>query len=249
MLHKNAHKAMHAYLSDLTHAQAPCSENNENKTPLANVAQLLEDANAHLLGESQLSSNDSALFNVCVADNASKENLVAVETVDTEYELTHQALHERLPNRFQALFFEVAGIRLAIPLIELGGIVKMQSLNKVPGKPSWFMGLLVAKQMSYQCVDTALWMAPEKYKGLEHKTIEYTHVIQLDKTPWALGCTSLTTTHELEFMDVQWRDQGKKRPWLAGMIKQKMCALIDVNQLIGLLASKPNDKCANGVKL
>jgi purine-binding chemotaxis protein CheW len=34
---------------------------------------------------------------------------------------------------------------------------------------------------------------------------------------------------------VQWREQKGKRPWLAGMVKQRMCALIDVYQLVTML--------------
>jgi purine-binding chemotaxis protein CheW len=35
--------------------------------------------------------------------------------------------------------------------------------------------------------------------------------------------------------DVKWRTSASKRPWLAGVIKEKMCALIDVDNLIYLL--------------
>jgi purine-binding chemotaxis protein CheW len=35
--------------------------------------------------------------------------------------------------------------------------------------------------------------------------------------------------------DVKWRTNDSKRPWLAGVIKEKMCALIDVNNLNALL--------------
>jgi purine-binding chemotaxis protein CheW len=34
---------------------------------------------------------------------------------------------------------------------------------------------------------------------------------------------------------VRWREQAGKRPWLAGMVKEKMCALIHVHALIGML--------------
>ena len=35
--------------------------------------------------------------------------------------------------------------------------------------------------------------------------------------------------------DVKWRAKSGKRPWLAGVIKEKMCALIDVQSLGQLL--------------
>ena len=34
---------------------------------------------------------------------------------------------------------------------------------------------------------------------------------------------------------MKWREHSGKRPWLAGLIKEKMCALVDVTSLIELL--------------
>lgn len=44
---------------------------------------------------------------------------------------------------FQALFFDVAGLTVAVPLTELGGIHNMGKLNSLIGKPDWFMGVMV----------------------------------------------------------------------------------------------------------
>jgi purine-binding chemotaxis protein CheW len=35
--------------------------------------------------------------------------------------------------------------------------------------------------------------------------------------------------------EVKWLDSSEKRPWLAGLVKEKMCALLDVSALIELL--------------
>ena len=35
--------------------------------------------------------------------------------------------------------------------------------------------------------------------------------------------------------DVNWRDTNVKRPWLAGLIKQQMCAMLDTLQLTDML--------------
>ena len=44
--------------------------------------------------------------------------------------------------RFQALFFEVAGLKVALPLKELGGIHQIGPLNTLPGKPAWYKGVM-----------------------------------------------------------------------------------------------------------
>ena len=58
---------------------------------------------------------------------------------------------------FQVLLFEVAGITLAVPLIELGGIHHMETINPLFGKPAWFKGVLLHHDKKYNVVDTEKW--------------------------------------------------------------------------------------------
>jgi len=242
MLHKNPQTAIDAYLNALTESQHEECVSSEQAQALAAVEQLFRNANAKLIEpDASLTEQKNNKDNSAIIDIAGKENAAAVEIVNTGIKTEPTSLRDRLPNRFQALLFEVDGLQLAIPLIELGGIFQMQTLNKIPGKPRWLMGMLVKSEMNYQCVNTALWMAPEKYSESQAEQLAYRYAVQLGKTAWVLACSNVQSTHELNYDDIQWRDQGKKRPWLAGMIKQKMCALIDANQLIGLLASKSTD--------
>lgn len=243
MSHKEAQSALNEYLDALTALAEP-----EYVEKLELASKLLETANKNLIQQSQdmldVPEQDKLLVLSAVDENiintiACKENDNSVETVSREAVIDLRPLQKRLPSRFQALFFEVEGLTLALPLIELGGIVQMQALTKLPSKPSWFLGMLVEKDLKYQCVDTAQWVMPEKYDNKMQQGLSYAYAIQLGKTPWALACSQLATTHELTHDDIKWRDQGTNRPWLAGMIKQKMCALIDASRLIDLLESKP----------
>ncbi|MGR5470295.1 chemotaxis protein CheW, partial [Vibrio astriarenae] len=52
---------------------------------------------------------------------------------------------------------------------------------------------------------------------------------------WGLASNQLMGTETLNADKVRWREQAAKRPWLAGMVKEKMCALIHVQALIGML--------------
>jgi purine-binding chemotaxis protein CheW len=57
----------------------------------------------------------------------------------------------------------------------------------------------------------------------------------LGDSGWGLACEELVNTVTLQTDDVKWRDMDGKRPWLAGMVKEKMCAMLDVKQLIKML--------------
>jgi|JI7StandDraft_1071085.scaffolds.fasta_scaffold04917_1 purine-binding chemotaxis protein CheW len=138
--------------------------------------------------------------------------------------------------KFQALFFEVAGLKVALPLKELGGIHKITTLNTLPSKPQWYRGVMLYREQKINVVDTARWVMPEKYDDKLQETINYQYVIMLGKSSWGLACETLINTVTLEQEDVKWRSNEGKRPWLAGLIKQHMCALLDVDAMVALLA-------------
>jgi len=145
-------------------------------------------------------------------------------------------LPEKRPTAaFQVLFFEVEGLTLAVPLTELGGIYKLANINPMLGKSNWFKGVMVHRDEKFNVVDTARWIMPEKSAEMLAGFTKYQYLIVLDKSGWGLACESLVTTVTLQPDDVKWRRLDGKRPWLAGMIKKKMCALVNVKQLVSIL--------------
>jgi purine-binding chemotaxis protein CheW len=136
---------------------------------------------------------------------------------------------------FQVLLFEVAGMTLAVPLTELGGIHKIESVNPLFGKPAWFKGVLLHREEKYNVVDTAKWVMSEKSAEKLAESTKYQYLIVLGESGWGLGCESLIATETLLPDEVKWRNVEGSRPWLSGMVKKKMCALVNVQQLINML--------------
>lgn len=136
---------------------------------------------------------------------------------------------------FQVLLFEVAGMTLAVPLTELGGIHQIESINPLFGKPAWFKGVLLHREEKFNVVDTAKWVMPEKSAEKLAESTKYQYLIVLGESGWGLSCESLVATETLLPDDVKWRNVEGSRPWLSGMVKKKMCALMNVQQLINML--------------
>lgn len=136
---------------------------------------------------------------------------------------------------FQALFFSVAGLNLAVPLKSLGGIHNWHEPNSIFGKPDWYLGMMTNREEKLNVVDTARWVMPEKYEALAD-SLDYQYLIMLGNSTWGLACESLVTTESLSPEDVQWRKEGSgKRPWLAGVVREKMCAILDVDAMVAML--------------
>jgi len=141
---------------------------------------------------------------------------------------------------FQAMFFEVAGLTIAVPLIELGGIHNVDKTNSLMGKPEWFKGVMLYREDKINVVDTALWVMPEKCDQNLKNSLNYQYIIMLSDSQWGLMAEHLVDTVTLEQEDVKWLDEPSKRPWLAGLVKDRMCALLDVESLIQLLNDGAN---------
>jgi len=141
---------------------------------------------------------------------------------------------------FQAMFFDVAGLTIAVPLIELGGIHNTDKTTSLMGKPDWFTGVMLHRDEKINVVNTALWVMPEKCDEALKNSLNYQYVVMLGNSHWGLSAESLVDTVTLEQEDVKWLDAPNKRPWLAGLVKERMCALLDVESLINLLDAGAN---------
>ncbi|EOW9089795.1 chemotaxis protein CheW [Vibrio cholerae] len=135
---------------------------------------------------------------------------------------------------FQVLYFDVNGVTFAVPLDELGGIHRMTTLNHLIGRPAWYLGLQTNRDSQLDVVDTAKWVMAEKLHDESYKQA-YQYIVMLGESAWGLASTQLMGTELLSTEKVRWREQVGKRPWLAGMVKEKMCALIHVQALIAML--------------
>lgn len=138
-------------------------------------------------------------------------------------------------DEFQALYFEVAGLTLAVPLKCLGGIYQLGEINQLFGKPDWFKGVMLHREEKLNVVDSARWVMPEKYNKKLEEALNYQYLIMLGESNWGLLAERLIDNVNLSHQDIKWRDKAGRRPWLAGLIKEKMCALINVSAMTKLL--------------
>ncbi|MPY24879.1 chemotaxis protein CheW [Shewanella psychropiezotolerans] len=146
-------------------------------------------------------------------------------------------LLETLDDEFQVLFFKVAGLTLAVPLVSLGGIVKLERVNHIMGRPDWYKGVQAHRGSQLNVVDTCAWVMPEKYDSALAETVNYQYVVLLEDSNWGLTCESLVNAVKIKKSAVNWRSNAGKRPWLAGVVREQMCGILHVHALIELLNS------------
>lgn len=136
---------------------------------------------------------------------------------------------------FPALFFNISGVTFAVPLTDLGGIHQLEKVTPIFGKPDWFSGVMTHRDGQLNVIDSTKWFLPE-----QENNEEYTYIIMLGESRWGIQCHQLLGTETLYSEQIKWRNEPGRRRWLAGMVKDKMCALLHVQELLTLLQRGAN---------
>ena len=132
---------------------------------------------------------------------------------------------------FQVMLFNVAGLSLAVPLVELNGVVEWTGeVTEMPGHSAFYMGLMTHLDKSIPVVDTARLVLPAEKLGElagDDPKDRVKRVVLIDEHRWGLACDEVNEVITLEPDQVRWRSSRTKRAWLAGTVVEHMCALVD----------------------
>jgi len=137
-------------------------------------------------------------------------------------------------SEFQALFFKVDKFILATPLTELLRTIEVDKKpTKIPGQPSWFMGLLDTHEQRIGVLDTGQLIFGKtigQQRDLEKQPFQ--RILITHDGRWGLACDEILSIGKLEPDKVRWRTLRQKKPWLIGTVIDELTAVIDVNQLV-----------------
>jgi len=135
---------------------------------------------------------------------------------------------------FQALFFKVEHLILATPLVELSRTIKNDRRpGKIPGQPSWFMGLLDEHDSRIGVLDTGqLIFGKSRGSQRDMESKPYNSILITQDSRWGLGCDEILSIGKLSPEKVRWRTNRQKRPWLIGTVIEELTAIIDLQELI-----------------
>jgi purine-binding chemotaxis protein CheW len=157
---------------------------------------------------------------------------IKVETTSEVNEQTTAPIVPEWANEpFQILLFEVAGLKLAVPLIELCGVIEWNdSVTEMPGHADFYMGILQHLDYKIAVIDTAKMVLPaNKLTQLvgENPRERVNHIVLIEDYRWGLACDKIGEVITLEPDEVRWRTSKTSRDWLAGTVIEHMCALLN----------------------
>tara|TARA_R110001592_G_scaffold38315_1_gene126449 strand:- start:12714 stop:13931 length:1218 start_codon:yes stop_codon:yes gene_type:complete len=177
-------------------------------------------------------TNLEAIKNVQIAEVVTPT--ISEQSISFELKPQKNSRPEWANGRFECLIFSVAGLKLAVPLISLGAIYKIEK-DFIPlvGRASWFIGIYHHLERNVRVIDTAQLVMPERCS--EQVRSGYKFIIRLGGNDWGMACDAVHQSIQLYPDQVKWRTERTKRAWLFGTVIDHMCALIDADSLSSLL--------------
>jgi purine-binding chemotaxis protein CheW len=140
---------------------------------------------------------------------------------------------------FTALFFKAHGLVLATPLL---AVKRIHELNDapcaLPGRPSWLLGLVGKQGETVGILHTAeLLMGRERLGTRDFSAQPYRKLLFSRQGRYAFACDEVLDMGKLHPTEVAWRNPASlgRRPWLVGMVPQRLCALVELERLAPLL--------------
>ena len=191
-----------------------------------------------VLPEPELIDEVTPVIETVATEVTAPEPIEAVEKTAASEELPEWCQHE-----FQAMLFKVAGLTLAVPLIDLNGVVEcdLDDISAMPGHADFYLGLMKHLDKNVPLVDTAKFVLPaDKLSTLsgDEPAKRITRAVMIHDCQYGLACDEVNQVVTLSPEEVRWRTQRTQRRWLAGTVIEHMCALIDATAFAELLAER-----------
>ena len=135
---------------------------------------------------------------------------------------------------FQVLLFRAGGLTLAVPLVELSGVLEWpEHITPMPGHADFYLGLVNNHGIKVPVVDTARLVLPARALARlagEDPLARVNRIVLIDEGRWGLACDQVAEVVTLEPEAVRWRTERPRQPWIAGTVVAHMCALLDAGE-------------------
>lgn len=157
--------------------------------------------------------------------------------VEVEKTVAIEELSSKFPEwgeqEFTALIFVIKDMKFAVPLVTLNSIMPFpERLTKIPGQPDWHLGVTTHRGQQIVAVDV------HKLLGFSSKKVaveDKGYLLVIGDGGYGIHCEVIDTPVKLMPNEVKWTTDTEKKAWLAGMLPEHMCALLNIDGVIATM--------------
>ncbi len=134
---------------------------------------------------------------------------------------------------FDVLILKVNRLSFAVPLLLLGQIQPItDELSRVFGQAPWFMGIQPTSLGRIRVLNTPLYIAQQALESVPE------YLVSIDQLNWGLAFDEAQQPLRLRPEQVRWRAKRDQQQWMAGILKDQLCPLVDIAALGKFLNQK-----------
>ena len=127
---------------------------------------------------------------------------------------------------FRVLLFAIGGFRFALPLIRMRSVALLPDGRvRLPGQPSWHLGVTRLRGGPVLMADLGLLV------GVEAHCRAARYLLVIGDGNVALVCDRIDDASLISPEQVRWRGRDRDRAWLAGLLSEAMCVLLDADAI------------------
>ena len=157
------------------------------------------------------------------------------QIIDAQPKVEIDGCPEWAQQTFQTLFIDIDGMDIAIPMEMMSGIRKYpDNLTQFPNSAPWIDGTFQLHGTNTQVVNARklFLLSNDRVIDENEELKKPEFIVQIGDGRWGLACHSADRALMLEPEQVRWSGSERRRPWLLGMIKEHLCALLDGEEFI-----------------
>lgn len=172
---------------------------------------------------------------------------IEVETplavINTEPEIDNKNIEEEISDipdwgqsPFDCLLLKAAGMNFITPAMSVSFIERVnKKIIRIPLEVDPFYGVITLREKSVAVIDLFSLITEDKNKkhsALSHVTADHIdHVLVMENGAYALACDEVSKMITLNAEDVRWNRTGDNKLFYAGIVKDYLCPLININNL------------------
>jgi purine-binding chemotaxis protein CheW len=127
---------------------------------------------------------------------------------------------------FRVLLFYIGGLRFAMPLVQMRGVSLVpEKKAQVPGRASWHLGMIRVRGATVALVELGGLL------GIDAACEHPDYLLLIADGAAAIACDRIGEAVTIESDRVRWRRRASQRTWLAGLLSDEMCLLLDAEAL------------------
>jgi purine-binding chemotaxis protein CheW len=190
----------------------------------------------------------------------SSEIIAPIDIIDAKCEAGNDDVKEKISTSsqipvwgetpFKCLLIKIVGMNFMIPAMSVSYVERVdKKITRIPIKVDSFRGVILLREKSLAVIDLfnliAEDMVVDNAKSPQITSNYLDHVLVMGKGGYALACDHVSEMITLNTEDVRWHGASFITPLYAGVVKEYLCPLINVDSLFRHVSAMPFVKSSN----